>query len=175
MKLWIQIAIVTAVAAVALVVLAERRGDFTALWLTPDQRGRLAYENKEFSAAADLFEDPVWNGRAAYAAGRYTEAAAAFARIPSAEGFYNRGNALLTLGRPEEALPWLETAISGSSSTDAASQYVRLLRTSTLLELGRLDEALASAKDNVVVLHTADAHYHLAVTQVLSEQLPRPK
>ena len=128
MKLWTQIAIVTAVAAVALVVLAERRGDFTALWLTPDQRGRLAYENKEFSAAADLFEDPVWNGRAAYAAGRYTEAAAAFARIPTAEGFYDRGNALMKAREYRQAILSYEQAVAEAPDWPEAAENLRLAR-----------------------------------------------
>ena len=128
MKLWIQIAIVTAVAAVALVVLAERRGDFTALWLTPDQQGRLAYENKEFSAAADLFEDPVWTGRAAYAAGRYTEAAAAFARIPTAEGFYNRGNALMKAREYRQAILSYEQAVAEAPDWPEAAENLRLAR-----------------------------------------------
>ena len=95
MKLVPHLAVVTALGAIALGVAGWRTGDFSALWLTPDQQGRLAYENLEFAEAADLFEDPMWKATAAYAAGRYTEAADTFGRIPSAEGFYNRGNALL--------------------------------------------------------------------------------
>ena len=128
MKLWIQIAIVTAVAAAALVVLAERRGDFTALWLSPDQQGRLAYENKEFSAAADLFEDPEWRGRAAYAAGRYTEAAAAFARIPTAEGFYNRGNAHMKAFEYRPAIAAYKLAVQEAPGWAEARENLELAR-----------------------------------------------
>ncbi len=128
MKLWIRIAIVTAVAAAALVVLAERRGDFTALWLTPDQQGRLAYEDKQFSTAAELFEDPVWRGRAAYAAGRYTDAAAAFARIPTAEGFYNRGNALMKAREYRQAILSYEQAVAEAPDWPEAAENLRLAR-----------------------------------------------
>ena len=128
MKLWIQIAIGTAVTAVALVVLAERRGDFTALWLTPDQQGRLAYEHKQFSTAAELFEDPVWRGRAAYAAGRYTDAAAAFARIPTAEGFYNRGNALMKAREYRQAILSYEQAVAEAPDWPEAAENLRLAR-----------------------------------------------
>ena len=68
---------------------------FVDLWLTPDQQGRWAHESLDFSAAADSFADPMWKGVAAHAAGRYQEAAAAFARLPTAEGFFNRGNAFM--------------------------------------------------------------------------------
>jgi len=72
-----------------------RVGSLAALWLTPDQRGMLALSRKDFSRAAALFENPAWKGSAAYRAGRYREAARAFGREDSAQGFYNRGNALL--------------------------------------------------------------------------------
>ncbi|MGI9508440.1 MAG: vWA domain-containing protein, partial [Geminicoccaceae bacterium] len=39
------------------------RADGIADWFfTRDQQGRLAYDNKDFAAAADRFEDPVWRG-----------------------------------------------------------------------------------------------------------------
>ena len=128
MKLLLQIAIVTALAAAALAVLAERGGDFAALWLTPDQQGRLAHEKKEFSAAADLFEDPMWKGRALYAAGRYPEAAAAFARIPTAEGFYNRGNALMKGREYVQAIASYEQAVAEAPDWAQAADNLRLAR-----------------------------------------------
>jgi Ca-activated chloride channel family protein len=64
-------------------------------FLTPDQQGRYAYEHKQFGEAADLFEDPTWKGVAAYRAGRYLEAAQMFARVSTAQGFYNMGNSYI--------------------------------------------------------------------------------
>ena len=90
-----QVAITTGIAAAILLVLSMQTSNPVSLWLTPDQQGRLAYENLEFSEAADLFQDPAWKGVAAFEAGRYIEAADAFGRIPTAVGFYNRGNAFL--------------------------------------------------------------------------------
>ena len=54
----------------------------------------------------------MWKGRAAYAAGRYTEAAAAFARLPTAEGFYNRGNALMKARKYHQAILSYEQAVA---------------------------------------------------------------
>ena len=128
MKLLLQIAIVSALAAVALVVSAERDSGFTALWLTPDQQGRLAYEKREFSAATDLFEDLMWKGRAAYAAGRYPEAAEAFARVPTAEGFYNRGNALMKGREYTQAILSYEQAVAEAPDWPAAAENLKLAR-----------------------------------------------
>ena len=128
MKLWIQIAIVTALAAVALVVLAERRDSFMALWLTPDQQGYLAYEEKEFAAAAERFEDAMWRGRAAYAAGQYEKAAAAFARLPAAESFYNRGNALMRAREYGQAILSYEQAVAEAPDWPAAAENLELAR-----------------------------------------------
>lgn len=71
---------------------APAAADPVGWFLTPDQQGRYALEHKRFAEAADLFEDPMWKGVAAYRAGRYQEAAEAFARVPTAQGFFNAGN-----------------------------------------------------------------------------------
>ena len=128
MKLILQLVIVTALAAVALAVLAARAADFEALWLTPDQKGRRLYEGKEFSAAADVFEDPMWKGRALYAAGRYPEAAAVYARIPTAEGFYNRGNALMKGREYVQAIASYEQAVAEAPDWPQAAENLELAR-----------------------------------------------
>ncbi|MDO8863058.1 VWA domain-containing protein [Haliea sp. E1-2-M8] len=68
------------------------------LWLTPDQQARRALEAGDAERAAALFEDPAWAGTAAYAAGDYAAAAEHFQGPDSADGWYNRGNALARAG-----------------------------------------------------------------------------
>jgi Ca-activated chloride channel family protein len=68
-------------------------------WLTSDQQGRLLYQKGDFTAAADRFADPMWRGVAFYRAGRYEEAVEAFARVDTAESYYDQGNALVRLGQ----------------------------------------------------------------------------
>lgn len=60
-------------------------------FLTPDQQGRLAYENKDYSRAADTFQDPMWQGYAMMKAGRYEEAAEVFSRLDSAQAAFAEG------------------------------------------------------------------------------------
>jgi Ca-activated chloride channel family protein len=105
----------------------ESRADGWIDWfLTPDQQGRMTYEDLQFSAAADLFEDPMWQGIAAYSAGRYEDAAAAFARVPTAEGFFNRGNALMKSGEYATAITAFEQAVAEAPDWSQARDNLAL-------------------------------------------------
>ncbi|PSJ60479.1 VWA domain-containing protein [Kumtagia ephedrae] len=81
---------------------ADRR--LADMWLTPDQQGRLAFERGDFAGAAERFRDPAWRGIALYRAGKFGEALDAFAQSDTAEAYYNQGNALMHLARPEQAV-----------------------------------------------------------------------
>ena len=85
----------TLTAALALALLTLRAASPAALWLTADQQGRLAYENGEWDRTIELFDDPMWKATTAYRLGQYEAAADTFGRIPNAEGFFGRGNALM--------------------------------------------------------------------------------
>jgi Ca-activated chloride channel family protein len=88
------------------------------LWLRADQQGLRALESGEPERAAELFEDPRWRGTAAYSGKDYATAADAFRGDESADGWYNRGNALAAQGetRPGDsrlrALPGARTLSS---------------------------------------------------------------
>ena len=79
-------------------------------------------------AAATISDDPAWRGTALYAAGRYAEAAEAFAGQP-----YNRGNALALAGDLKGALAAYEAALArdpGDEDAKANRELVaRLLDT----------------------------------------------
>ncbi len=128
MKPLIQLTLVTGLTAIVLGLAGWRSGDFTALWLTPDQQGRLAYTRFEFSAATDRFEDPMWKGTAAYAAGRYEEAADSFGRIPTAEGFFNRGNAFMKARQYAKAITAYEQAVAEAPEWTVANDNLELAR-----------------------------------------------
>ena len=73
-------------------------------WQTPDQRGSAAMSDSQFGEAARLFENSDWRGAASYRGGNYEAAIAAFAANPTADGHYNRGNALALSGNYAEAI-----------------------------------------------------------------------
>ena len=80
-------------------------------WLTPDQQGQMLFNSGDFAAAAETFTDSERRGAAYYRAGDFESAATVFGRIRTAQAAYNRGNALVMLGRYEEAIASFEQAL----------------------------------------------------------------
>ena len=103
-------------------------GSFIELWLTPDQRGQLAYNNRDFPGAASLFFDPHWKGTAQYASGQYVESADTFATIPNAEGFFNRGNSYMKSGDYGKAIKAYEVAVGEAPDWKEARENLELAK-----------------------------------------------
>ena len=82
------------------------------LFISPDQQGRLLMSKKDFSGAAKVFQDSMQQGTALYRNGDFKEAAAAFGRDDSAAAIYNRVNAMVMLGKYDDAIAGYEKAVS---------------------------------------------------------------
>jgi Ca-activated chloride channel family protein len=82
------------------------------LWQRPDQRGFKAFESEQPERAAELFDSPEWRGAAQYRAGQYEQSAASLATVDSADGHYNRGNALAYAGQLPAAIAEYERALA---------------------------------------------------------------
>ena len=82
------------------------------LWQTPNQQAAEALSRGDFETAQDLFEDPMWRGSAAYKAGDFEQATSSFLTNDSAQGHYNRGNALAKDGDLQEAIDAYDRALS---------------------------------------------------------------
>ncbi|MBF0137395.1 MAG: VWA domain-containing protein [Magnetococcales bacterium] len=98
------------------------------LWLRPDQRARRALEAGDAARAADLFQDPGWRGMALSQAGQHALAAESFARWESADGHYNRGNALAQQGKLQEALQAYEQALAMNPAMEDAKANRQLVQ-----------------------------------------------
>ena len=85
--------------------------DWSSLWQRPDQRGYQALQQQQNERAAQLFEDPQWRSAAQYRAGKFPESATSLTGIDTAEGNYNRGNALAKAGHLEDAIGAYDRAL----------------------------------------------------------------
>jgi Ca-activated chloride channel family protein len=97
-------------------------------WLTPDQQGRLAFERGDFDAAASLFVDPMWKGVSFYRGGKYDEAVDAFARLDTAESWYDQGDALAQLGKLPQAVTAYQQALKKRPDWPEAKANLKLLQ-----------------------------------------------
>jgi Ca-activated chloride channel homolog len=84
---------------------------WASLWFTPDQQGRRHFERGEFTEAAKIFHDPLWQGVAWYRAGEFEKAAQAFARRDTAAAHYNQGTAWLMNGKYQAAIASFDRAL----------------------------------------------------------------
>ena len=94
--------------------------DWRDAWLRPDQQGARLLDQDKPAEAAARFDDPAWQGHAYYRAGQYDQAAQAFAELDSADGHYNRGNALAQQGLLNEALAAYEQALQRDEANEDA-------------------------------------------------------
>ena len=81
-------------------------------WLTPDQQGDRLMRRSAFAEAAQRYNDPLRIGVALYRAGEFKAAAEAFGRLKTAEGQFNRGNALVMQGKYTEAVEAYDKALA---------------------------------------------------------------
>lgn len=99
------------------------------LWANPDQRGRWRFERGHYAEAANVFLHPLWRGVAEMRAGDFKAAEQTFAGIDTAEGAYDQGNALVMLGKYEQAISSYDRALAlrpGWPQAQANRQIARL-------------------------------------------------
>src|SRR5690606_7181930 len=76
----------------------------------------------------ETFEDPLWKGSALYRAEDYAAAAEYFAQDDSAQGHYNRGNALSKAGKLKEGLAAYDEALERQPDFPAAEANRELVQ-----------------------------------------------
>lgn len=85
--------------------------EFKDLWQTKNQQANKALQAGDAEAAAEQFTDSAWKASAQYKAGDYENAAEHFSQINTADGHYNRGNALARGGQLDEAIKAYDKAL----------------------------------------------------------------
>ena len=109
--------------------LLDHAAQTVVAWLfTPDQRGRFAFENGRYEDAAALFEEPMWRGYALAFLGRYIEAAAAYARVDTADAAFARGTVLVKGREYRDAVDAFETALARNPDHATAAHNLEVTR-----------------------------------------------
>lgn len=77
---------------------------FQNLWRSPDRQGQLLMDQGKYLEAADLFTDPMRRGAALFQAGEFKRALRAYNMVSTPDGFFNRGNTQMMLGKYDAAI-----------------------------------------------------------------------
>lgn len=99
------------------------------LWQTPDQQGRHLMAEERYHDAAAAFADPMWAGVARFRAGDFKEAAQLFGGMDTAEAAFDQGNALVMLGKYDDAVARYDRALAlrqGWASAEANRNLAKL-------------------------------------------------
>jgi Ca-activated chloride channel family protein len=92
------------------------------VWLTKDQQAQRELNKGDAKKAAEQFTSPEWKASAQYRAGDYTSAVESFAKIDTASGHYNRGNALAKSGKLEDAIKAYDEALKRDANLEDAKK-----------------------------------------------------
>ncbi|GLX81262.1 VWA domain-containing protein [Thalassotalea eurytherma] len=97
------------------------------LWQTPDQQAQKKYNDQNFEAAAQQFEDKLWQSSAQYRSGNYQQAAEILSGIDTPQALYNKGNALAKAGQIDEAIEAYQQALDQQPDFTQAQDNKALL------------------------------------------------
>jgi Ca-activated chloride channel family protein len=88
------------------------RANGIADWFfTPDQQGWRAFQQKDFTGAADRFADPIWRGYALYRSGQYEKSIEVLGRIGTVQSAFIQGMAHIKSRGYRDAVRAFETAM----------------------------------------------------------------
>ena len=79
--------------------------------VTGDQQGYRMFRQENYTEATERFTDPMWKGVSLFRSGDFKEASGVFAGFDTAEGAFNHGNALVMLGKYEDAVTRYQRAL----------------------------------------------------------------
>ena len=119
---------IVGIAVVALVAAGWWIG-WADLLATPDQRGRRLVHEGRYADAAVIFADPMWRGVALMKTGDFKAAEQAFGGLDTAESAYDQGNALVMLGKYDDAIRRYDRALElrpGWADAEANRTLARL-------------------------------------------------
>lgn len=126
-------AVVASLVVVALAIGTWQVG-WANLWMTPDQRGHRLMAEQNYRDAAKAFADPMWAGVAHFRAGEFKEAAETFGGLGTAAAAYDQGNALVMLGKYDDAVGRYDRALGWADAE--ANRTLAKLRAERMRQKG---------------------------------------
>ncbi|MEZ5592186.1 MAG: tetratricopeptide repeat protein [Gammaproteobacteria bacterium] len=164
----------TAVALLLTLTALPVRADFIDWWLTPDQQGRYYYAKGEYAKAARAFTQPRWKALAFYAAADYASAAALFATLEDASGYFYLGNALARQEQLTEAVAAYQQALALQPEFPAAEFNLDWVQGLLQLDQQEYEDAGGTGgklgADRVVFSERAEQAVQTATTQELQAE-----
>ncbi len=101
--------------------------DGLAVWFfTPDQQGNMAFEDRDFSRAAELFTDPLWRGYALYRDGQYDAAVEVLDRVETAQAAFIQGMAQIKSRAYRDGVRSFETVLDRDPEYPNATENLEL-------------------------------------------------
>jgi Ca-activated chloride channel family protein len=81
-------------------------------FFTADQQGQRLFRQGKYDEAAERFADFHWRAASHFRGGDFKQAASLYSGVSSAEGTFNHGNALVMLGKYEDAIKIYDRVLS---------------------------------------------------------------
>lgn len=81
------------------------------LWSTADQQGQKAFNNKNYTTAAEQFNNSHWKAGSYYRAGKFEQAIEQYEQLDDADSLFNKGNSLAHLQQYEQAIQSYDDAL----------------------------------------------------------------
>ena len=103
---------------------------YASPWLTPDQEGYQAYQNKDYKGAAERFQDPKWLGAARYQAGDYKGAIDALSQVknPDENTRYNLANAYAQAKQLDKAEELYQSILKDDPNNSDAKHNLQVVK-----------------------------------------------
>jgi Ca-activated chloride channel family protein len=119
-----------AVVALAIILPMPQTGhafSWEDLWKNQDQRAAEAFDEGDPEKAAQLFDNEKWRAASHYKAKNYEKALELLQNDHSADGWYNKGNALARMGQVQQAIAAYEQALKIAPEHEDAAYNKKLL------------------------------------------------
>lgn len=120
--------------------------EWNDLWQTQDQQAQKNFDQKNYQQAGEQFNTPEWKAAAQYEAGEYQQAADTLQDEPSADGLYNKGNALAKAGNLPDALKAYDQSLQKGPNNEDAKYNKKQVEKA--LEQRKKDQQNQDNKDN---------------------------